>query len=299
MSSLEVSFCGKRFKNPLVLAAGVLGAGFEGLSGTIAGGAGGVTTKSCNVGGRKGFTEPTVAVLDDYVLNAVGLDNPGVEEMGRVVTRLKLDFDAPVIASVFGSSIEDFSRAARVMSIAGSDFVELDVSCPHAGGAYEEDWSSPELVKELVVKVKSEVQTQLIVKLPPGSHVAVLAQACEDAGADALNCVNTAGGLRIDIETGKPLLSNKFGGVSGKALFPMALRAVHEASQTVTIPIIGTGGVSSGEQAIEMLMAGASLVGIGSAAMTEGAQVFSKIDKQMRQWLALKKYDSISEIKKI
>ncbi|MFH1106358.1 MAG: dihydroorotate dehydrogenase [Candidatus Micrarchaeota archaeon] len=301
-TSLETNLCGKRLSNPTVLASGILGTSADVMSFAARCGAGALTTKSCNLRGREGFPNPTVVSTPHYMLNAVGLANPGVEEEAKTVALLKKKTKAAVIASVFESSPRKFAEVAEKISRAKPDFLELDLSCPHLStekdfSSYGDFSSNPESASAVVSAVKSATKIPVFAKLSPNcADISVMAKAVESAGADGITAINTAKGMAINAELRRPVLANKSGGVSGPALKPIALKCVYDVYASVKIPIIGTGGVATGSDAVEMLMAGASAVGIGSAVYWRGFDVFSQVCTEMGQWMKANGYSSVKQL---
>jgi dihydroorotate dehydrogenase (NAD+) catalytic subunit len=300
---LSVELCGVRLRNPLVLAAGILGTGAELLARVAESGAGMVTTKSCGLSPRSGHPNPTVLDWGHGLINAVGLANPGVDEEVRVIEdakRLLAPHGVPLAASIFAETVEGFAQVAQKVAAAEPDFIELNISCPNVtdemGRPFACDAGDSARVTAAVKQVTS---IPLIVKLSPNvTDIAAIARSVEHAGADAIAAINTLGpGMIIDIHAQRPVLSNKVGGVSGPAVRPIAVRCVYDIFQAVDIPIIGMGGVSEGRDALEMIMAGATAVGIGSAVRYRGLEVFSAILDEMRGLLAEEGYGRVAELR--
>ena len=233
---------------------------------------------------------------NDYMLNAIGLSNPGIREFVdeiKIVKKTK----KPIIGSIIGSNEDEFGKLAR--SIGNYvDVIEINVSCPNVEKIGQEIGKDPELVGKIVKKVKGRVDAPAIAKLSPNvNDIAEIAKAAEKAGADAITAINTLGpGMAINIEAKQPVLANKFGGMSGPAIKPIAVANVYKIYEAVKIPIIGTGGVLNGKDAIEMVMAGASAVGVGSAVYYRGNNVFEMIKKEMIQWMKKNKVKTLKEI---
>lgn len=299
---LETSLGKVKLGNPTVLASGILGTAPLLMHYVEKCGAGALTTKSCNLEGRKGYSNPAVVSTDLYMLNAVGLANPGVEEELHTIKELKRISKAPVIASVFETSPEKFSEVAARISAAKPDLLELDLSCPHLSTdkgmqGYKDFASNPQVAASVVEKVKNATKIPVFAKLSPNcADIASVAKACEQAGADGITAINTAKGMAINPELKAPVLANKSGGVSGPALKPIALKCVYDVYQVVDVPIIGTGGVTNGRDGVEMMMAGASAVGIGSAVYWRGFNVFSLVAQEMRTWMKQNGYSSAKEL---
>jgi dihydroorotate dehydrogenase (NAD+) catalytic subunit len=297
---LSIRLAGLKLKNPTILASGILGVSGKLLRRVAECGAGAVTTKSIGKEKREGFPNPTVLEFGSGIINAVGLSNPGYEEFKDEI-RIAKEGNVPVIASIFAGNPEDFAFLAKEMERAKADAVELNISCPNLKPGEKLGQTigkNPELSYEVVKAVKKAVKIPVITKLTPNvNDIKIIAKAVEEAGTDAISAINTVGpGMVIDVETGKPVLANKFGGMSGPAIHPLAVRCVYEIYETVRVPIIGIGGVTHGRDAIEMMMAGASAVGIGSAVYYRGIDVFEKVCDEMREFLESHGYSSLDEI---
>jgi len=259
-------------------------------------GAAAVVTKSIGLKPRKGYPNPSVIELECGLLNAMGLPNPGIEEFKTEVIKLKKS-KITVIGSVFGSNSKEFTLLGTKMQDAGVNALELNMSCPHAKGYGLEIGSDQKNVEKITAKVKSSVSIPVFVKISPNlTDVPKIAQSAEKGGADAIVAINTLKAMKIDIETKRPVLSNKIGGYSGKAIKPIGIRCVYEIYKKVNIPIIGVGGINTGEDAIEYLMAGASAVQIGSAIYSREINVFEKICKEIKNWMKTNNYKKIDEL---
>ena len=291
---LEVDIAGLRLRNPLILAAGILGVTGPSLKRVAESGAGAVVTKSIGPEPRKGYLNPTLTETKCGYLNAMGLPNPGVENFILELEVAKQG-KVPLIASVFGGSDEEFSYVGSKMEQAGADAIELNVSCPHAEIAAI--GQSPDLTYRIVSAVRKRVNIPIFVKLSPNvSDIVTVAKKCEEAGADGITCINTLRAMAIDIETYSPILGNKIGGLSGPAIKPVAIRCVYEISKEVDIPVIGCGGISSWEDAIEILLAGASTIQIGTAIALRGMKVFKEICEGIRTYLNRKGHKRVKDI---
>lgn len=297
---MEVELAGVRLAKPLILASGIVGVSAATLKRAAKGGAGAVTMKSIGPEPRAGHPNPTVLEWECGLVNAVGLSNPGPEEGARDLAAAVKAVKAPVIGSFFAKDAAGFGDVAAKLAEARPAMLEANLSCPNTMRetgvpfAYE-----PEHAAEAVKAVKARVSgIPLIVKLSPNTHLLKeVAKAVENAGADAINMGNTLGpGMIINIEARKPVLANKAGGVSGPAVRPVAVRCVWDVYEAVKIPVIGTGGVSNGRDAIEMIMAGATAVGIGSAVAGGGFRIFGKIAKEMEEWMAANGASSAKEL---
>jgi len=295
---LAVEIAGLKLQNPTMLAAGILGLSGTSLSEVINNGAGAVVTKSVGLKPREGYLNPALVQVNCGLLNAMGLPNPGVREFVEEIKEVKqVRVDVPIIVSVFGFSAEEFAKTARVAAKAGADALELNVSCPHVKKTGSEIGQSPSLVAEVVKKVKGVVDKPVIVKLTPNvADIGEIAKAGVKAGADAVTAINTVRAMRIDVETTRPILANKIGGLSGPAIKPIAVRCVFEVYEEVDVPIIGCGGVTTWQDAVEFLLAGASAVQIGTAIASKGLGVFKSVARGIDSYLHRKGFRSVKEI---
>lgn len=298
MANLALSFLGTKFENPTVLASGILGVTKSSLQNVVKNGAGAVTIKSISKEKRKGHNNPIIITFEAGMMNAVGYSNPGLESAKRELTGLS-DIGAPVFASIIGTAPEDFALMAREFLTDEYAAVEVPLSCPHTPGfGCLAGQGTPEATADITKAVRDNTKLPIIIKLSPNSqNLGEVAKAAEDAGADAINMGNTHGpGMAINLETRKPILDFKVGGVSGPAIRPVALRCVYDLHQAVKIPIIGTGGVNTGKDALEMMMAGATMIGVGSAVYYRGISVFKRICNEMTEWMDENGVKSVDEI---
>lgn len=293
MVDISTSICGVELKNPTILASGILGVTSATLLRVARSGAGAVTTKSIGPVKREGHKNPVIVEVRDGLLNAVGLPCP---EPGEAIEELKKTLkgiDVPVIASFYGRTVEEFGEIAGRISEVKPDFLEANISCPNIEDEFGKPFGTDaDLAAKITETIKNSSRIPLIVKLTPNvSDIKEIARSVEDSGADCISAVNTLGpGMVIDIETGKPILSNKFGGISGPAIKPVAVRCVYEIYETVEIPIIGIGGIQNGDDAVEMIMAGASAVGIGTAVWKKGINIFEKICRELEEFMQSHNY---------
>lgn len=293
---LSISFAGLTLGNPTMLASGVMGYSEESFARIVKAGAGAIVTKSVGTEARPGYVNPTVVQAESGLINAMGLPNPGIDVFINEIEYSKRVLKVPLIVSVFGYSADDYANVAKKAADAGADGVELNVSCPHVKQTGAEIGQSPKYLSEVVQQVKAAISKPLIVKLSPNvADITVLAQAAVEAGADALTAVNTLKAMAIDAETQMPILSNKKGGLSGAAIKPVALRCVYDIAEAFEVPIIGCGGVSNWEDAVEFFLAGASAVQIGTA-VADDIEVFGSITKGVETYLRKKGYGSVKEI---
>jgi len=259
-------------------------------------GAGAVVTKSIGLKPREGYPNPTIVELDCGLLNAMGLPNPGIDNFSDEIKELK-NSDIPIIGSIFGSNAKEFSELAKKMENYGANAVELNMSCPHAKGYGAEVGSDSKLVNEITSKVKKSIKIPVFVKLSPNlMNIVEIAKAAEKGKADGIVAINTVKAMKIDLDLKMPVLSNKVGGYSGKAVKPIGVRCVYDIYQNVKIPIIGVGGITNGEDALEYIMAGASAVQIGSGLYYREIDIFKKICKEIESWMKANNYDDLTEL---
>lgn len=275
------------------LASGVLGVTASIMKRVHRAGADVVVTKSVGIEPREGHPGPVITASRGGLLNAVGLTNPGIDEFLMEIETAQRG-GVPVVVSVFGSTPEDIMAVAKTAASVKPSALELNLSCPHA--EFSQVGHSPEMTREYVRAVKREVGCMVLAKLTPNaSDVVSVAKAAEEGGADAIVAVNTLRGMRIDVQQRQPILGNRVGGLSGPPIFPVAVRCVYELCDEITIPIIGVGGVSSWEDAVEMYLAGASAIQIGTAVL-EGLSVFNRIKRGVAVYLENHGFSDVKEI---
>lgn len=293
---LEIELCKIKMRNPLMLAAGVMGTTAASLNWAARSGTGAVVTKSFSMEANPGYANPTTVEVTGGFINAIGLSNPGVELFKTELD--KLEGLVPAVASIYGAGPEEFKNVA--VKIEGMvDMIELNVSCPHAsGGCGASIGQNPDSTARIVKAVKKAVETPISVKLTPNvTDIVEIAEASQKAGCDALTLINSVGpGMRIDLETAQPILHNKFGGLSGPAIKPIALRCIYDVYEAVKVPIMGVGGIRDYKDAVEFLYAGASCMQIGTAVYYEGMEVFEKICLGLEKFMAMKGYDNVAEM---
>jgi dihydroorotate dehydrogenase (NAD+) catalytic subunit len=281
MPSLSVNVGGLILQNPIMLAAGILGTTGASLRRAALAGAGCVVTKSIGSVPREGHPGPTVVQVECGLLNAMGLPNPGFKDFQEEIDVARTG-GVPVVASIFGSSAAEFARIARGLK---PDAFELNLSCPHAEKYGSELGRYPDLVESVTGAVKASANVPVWVKLTPNTaDIVELGLAAQRAGADGVVAINTLKAMAIDIEAGFPILGNKFGGLSGSAIKPVAIKCVYDLASNLDIPVIGVGGVSSWEDAVEMIMAGARGVQIGTA-LYRGYDIFKEITDGLSRYL--------------
>ena len=268
MGRLSVSLCGIELENPVIPASGTFGYGYEFADLYDINCLGTFSFKGTTLAERVGNPLPRIAETEAGMLNAVGLQNPGVEKViAEELPKLDRCFHKPVIANVSGFSVEEYTETCRRLDEQEQvGWLEVNISCPNVHGGGMSFGTDPQAAAAVTRAVKAVTTKPVIMKLTPNvTDIASIAHACEDAGADALSLINTIKGMRIDLNTRQPVLTNVTGGLSGPAVFPVALGMVWQVSQTVKIPVIGLGGVRSAEDVIEMMLAGATAVEIGAA----------------------------------
>ena len=296
MERLATELAGLELANPTMLASGILGYTGLSLKTVIDAGAGAVVTKSMGLEARTGYPNPTVVQTDCGLLNAMGLPNPSISHFKEEMKQLKTT-GVPIVLSIYGYSAQEFVKVAETAAKMGADAVELNVSCPHVKRAGAEIGCDPTLLAEIVKEVKKAVNVPVIVKLTPNvTSIAEIAKAAEKAGADAITAINTVKAMSIETETARPLLANKFGGLSGPAIKPIAVRCVYDIYRSVDVPVIGCGGVSCWQDAIEFMLAGASTVQIGTAIAFKGPEVFSSVTKGIDDYLQRKGFKNAKEL---
>ena len=288
---------GLELKNPTILAAGILGTTGASLCRVAReGGAGAVVTKSIGPMPKTGHPNPSMVRLDCGFLNAMGLPNPSYPGFLQELEIAKKDSGVPVIASIFGGTAAEFTEVAEGLLPGKPDAFELNVSCPHTEGYGAAVGTNPCLVEAITAAVKDVVNMPVWVKLTPNvSDITCVGTAAESEGADAVVAINTLKGMAIDIESGYPVLGNRSGGLSGKAVKPVAVKCVYDLYTALEIPIIGVGGVSSWQDAVEMMMAGASAVQIGSA-VYDRVDIFSEISTGIEAFLQRKGYSNVKRL---
>ena len=268
MGRLSVNLCGIELDNPVIPASGTFGFGYEFAELYDINCLGTFSFKGTTKDARFGNPTPRIAECTAGMINAVGLQNPGVEKViSQELPKLKKCFNKKVMANISGFSVDDYAYTCELLDKQEQvGWLEVNVSCPNVHGGGMSFGTSPEAAAEVVTAVKKVTKKPVIVKLSPNvTDIDSIAKACENAGADGISLINTMLGMRIDLKTRKPVIANKMGGFSGPAIFPVAVRMVYQGSQSVNIPVIGMGGVSSAEDVIEMMLAGATAVEVGAA----------------------------------
>ncbi|MDO5325184.1 MAG: dihydroorotate dehydrogenase [Clostridia bacterium] len=298
MGKLSVELCGLHLENPVIPASGCFGYGKEFSEYYDINILGSFSFKGTTLEPRFGNPTPRIAEAYDGMLNAVGLQNPGVEHViVHELPEMKEYFQKPVIANVSGFSIDEYEKTCALLD--GQEqvgLIEVNISCPNVHGGGMAFGTSAENAAAVTRAVKKVTKKPVFIKLSPNvTDIASIAKACEDAGADGLSLINTLLGMRIDLKTKKPVLANTFGGLSGPAVFPVALRMVYQVYRAVKIPIIGMGGVSSARDVIEMMLAGATAVQVGAANLVN-PYVCKEIIEQLPQEMEKLGIASLKEI---
>ena len=272
MGRLSVNLCGLDMDNPIIPASGTFGFGYEFAELYDINVLGTFSFKGTTRDPRFGNPTPRIAECPMGMINAVGLQNPGVEKViSEELPKLAKCFDKKVMANVSGFSIEDYAYTCEKLDKEDQvGWLEVNVSCPNVHGGGMSFGTSPEAAAEVTRAVKAVTTKPVIIKLSPNvTDIVSIAKACEEAGADGISLINTLLGMRIDLRTKKPVIANKMGGFSGPAILPVALRMVYQVSQAVSIPVVGMGGVSCAEDVIEMMLAGATAVEVGAANLVD------------------------------
>lgn len=272
MGKMSVNLCGIELDNPVIPASGTFGYGYEFAELYDINVLGTFSFKGTTKDPRFGNPTPRIAECSSGMINAVGLQNPGVDKViAEELPKLAKCFNKKVMANVSGFSVEDYAYTCEKLDPCEQvGWLEVNVSCPNVHGGGMSFGTSPEAAAEVVRAVKKVTTKPVIVKLSPNvTDIVAIAKACEEAGADAISLINTMLGMRIDLRRRTPVIANKMGGFSGPAIFPVALRMVYQVSHAVNIPVVGMGGVSSAEDVIEMMMAGATAVEIGAANLVD------------------------------
>ncbi|MCD6109636.1 dihydroorotate dehydrogenase [bacterium] len=300
MANLKVKYLGTAFANPTVLASGVTGVTASTWKSVVRSGAGGITTKSIWLNEHKGHPNPTIITTEHWMMNAVGLPDAGLNKAVEEIAEYEKDKPAPLIASIVGGNEEEFIKIAEKMATLPIDILEINISCPNV----EDEFGLPFAcvatdAKRITQAVKKVAGNKpVVIKLSPNvTRITEIAEACAQGGADGFCLINTLGpGLYINLELRMPVLANKVGGISGPAIKPLAVKMVHDVYKATGLPIIGTGGVTTGKDALEMMMAGATLVGMGSAVYYRGIDVFRKVANEISEWCDKNGVKNVEEI---
>lgn len=296
MINTKINFCGVDFKNPIVTASGTFGFGMEYNQIVPIEEYGGFGAKGLTRYPREGNKPPRIAETPSGILNSVGLQNPGVEYFAENIMPVLSDYDTNVIANMSGNTVEEYCEMAQILSDTDVSLIEMNISCPnvkHGGLAFGTD---PKVVNELTKEVKKYCKKPLVVKLSPNvTSITEIAKAAEDGGADALSLINTLLGMKIDINTRRPVLKNNTGGLSGPAVKPVAVRMICEVHNAVNLPIIGMGGVMNGADVIEMMLAGASLVALGTGLFAK-PDLIIQVKQEIEEYMQKNNIDNINTL---
>ena len=295
-ANLRINFAGVDFKNPVVTASGTFGFGREYGEYYDLSELGGICVKGLTVKPRLGNEPPRIAETPAGMLNSVGLQNPGIDSFIKDELPFLRRFDTVVIANISGNTIEEYAEMTEKLSCAGIDIIEVNVSCPNvkAGGmAFGISIDGVTAVTEAVMR---KTTVPVMVKLSPNvTDIVSIAKAAESSGANAISLINTLLGMKIDTITRKPVLHNNVGGLSGPAVFPVAVRMVWQVAAAVNIPVLGMGGIMTGNDAVEMMLAGADLVGVGTACFDDPYAPV-RIIKEIKEYMASNSVSAISEL---
>lgn len=300
MSNLQINFCGLELQNPIITASGTFSAAGSGKFYDFSK-LGAITTKGVSIDPWLGNPTPRIAETRSGMLNAVGLENPGAERF--ISDELPLikggiaSSGTKIIVNVAGRDIDQYIRAATLINAADVDMLELNISCPNIKEGGISFGTSVQMASKVTEAVRQHVTKPLIVKLTPNvTDICEIALAVEASGADAISMINTFSGMRIDIKNRRHILANKIGGLSGPAILPLAIRMVYQVAAVVKIPILGMGGIMTGEDAVEFLMAGASAVAVGTAALVDPSAPL-RILAELKNFMEENDYKNIEAVR--
>lgn len=296
MADLRVNIAGIEFKNPLIAASGTFGFGREYHEFYPLSTFGGISSKGITLTERMGNPPIRIAETPCGVLNAVGLQNPGVDHFIAEDLQWIKEQNTVVIANIAGNTIEEYCQMAEKLSSTQVDMIEMNISCPNVKSGGVQFGTSPQLVEEITKAAKSKCKKPLMVKLSPNvTDIVEIARAAEQGGADAISMINTLTGMKIDIETARPVIHNNTAGLSGAAIHPVAVRMVWQVANAVKIPIVGMGGITTWKDAVEMLMAGASALQIGTVLFNDPYAPV-KINEGLNNYLDRKGIKAVAEL---
>jgi len=295
-AEINIDLCGVKMENPLMLAAGILGMSGSLLRRVANGGAGALVTKSIGGKPREGYSNPTVVEVTAGFLNAIGLANPGVHSFKQELIEGK-KAGKPVFVSIFAATPLEIRELIEELEESEPAGYELNLSCPHGGEYGAIVGQDPKLVEKITTAAKKSTKRPIFVKVSSNvTNIVEIGLAAQHGGADAITAINTLKAMRIDPELGIPVLANKFGGLSGPAIKPVAVRCVYELSAQLNIPIIGVGGISMWQDVVEFMFAGAQAIQIGSAISDKGINIFSEMSKEIKCYLKRKNMTHITQI---
>lgn len=296
MLDMKVNLAGVELNNPIVVASGTFGFGREFADYFPLSELGGICVKGLTVKRREGNPSPRIAETPSGILNSVGLQNPGVDYFCAHEMPWLKEQGTKIIANISGNTLEEYAELSEKVSAAGVDLIEVNISCPnvkHGGLAFG---TMPESAAAATKAVKEHATVPVMVKLSPNvTSIVDIAKACEDAGADALSLINTLLGMRIDLNSRRPILHNNTGGLSGPAVLPVAVRCLWQVKDAVSIPLLGMGGVSKGEDAVELMMAGANAVAVGTACFTD-PRTPVLVKEGLKAWCEARGIEAVSSL---
>ena len=292
----KVNLAGVELKNPVMTCSGTFGSGMEYAEFVDLSRLGAVVTKGVANVPWPGNPTPRIAEVYGGMLNAIGLQNPGIDVFVKRDIPFLKQYDTKIIANVSGNTVEEYEGMVEKISDADVDLIEMNISCPNVKCGGMAFGTQPKMVEEVVSAAKAKAKKPLIVKLSPNvTDIAEIARAAESAGADALSLINTLLGMRIDIEKRKPILSNVMGGLSGPAVFPVAVRMVYQVRKAVSVPILGMGGIRTGRDIVEMLLAGADAVAMGTVMFNDPTAPVKAL-RELEEWMDAHGVKSVSEL---
>lgn len=293
---MRVNICGVELKNPITTASGTFGFGHEYGDFFDLNMLGGIGVKGLTPTERLGNPAPRIAETPMGILNCVGLQNPGIDRFIEKEIPFLRQYDTKIIANVSGNTVEEYCGMIEKISDADIDLIEMNISCPNVKCGGMAFGTQPNMVTEVVSAAKKYAKKPLIVKLSPNvTDITEIARAAVAAGADALSLINTLLGMRIDVNSRKPILSNIMGGMSGPAVFPIAVRMVYQVRRAVKVPIIGMGGISSGRDAVEMMLAGADAIAVGTAMFADPKKPI-QILEEMQAYMCKHNIEHVTEL---
>ncbi len=293
---MKVNIAGVEFKNPVITASGTFGFGKEFSQYIDISKLGGITLKGLTLAPREGNKPPRIAETPAGILNSVGLQNPGIEDFLKDELPAIKNLDTVLIANISGNTIEDYCSIAEKLSDSDIDMIEMNISCPNVKSGGIVFGTQPETVNKITGEVKKHCKKPLIVKLSPNvTDITEIARAAEAGGADALSLINTILGMKIDIHTKRPVLANNVGGLSGPAVKPVAVRMVWQVANAVKVPLIGMGGIMTGEDAVEFMLAGATAVAVGTG-MFKDPEMSVKVVNGIEKYLKDKGINDVKEL---
>ena len=298
-SAGEVSLCGLRLANPTILASGLVGISGAACVYAAQHGAGAIVPKSVGPRERAGHANPVLTEFEGGFLNAVGLPNSGADNSIGELEFAMQHAGVPIIVSIFGGTRDEYGAVARTLSVLEPPMIEVNLSCPNTTDDFGTPFAlDPREAADVIRVVKDNTAAPVSAKLAPNvPDIGVIARAVVEAGADAITAINTMPGMAIDVRTAQPILHNMQGGVSGHALKPIAVNCVYDIHRAVDVPIIGIGGVTTGEDAVEMIMAGATAVGIGTGVYYRGMDVFQRVAGEIASFMAEEGYASVDDMR--